>query len=129
MVVPDLIPNMAPELTVKKDYILVEPQENDYWEIWETVGRLLRISEYPNKNAIWVFQDRPINLEYADLYKLKEFIKENYPEGATRSKTAMVVASELHASFAKLFAQIAKDLPYEIKVFPNLRSAEDWILE
>jgi hypothetical protein len=120
---------MAQELTVKKDYILVEPHENDYWEVWETVGRLLKNSEYPDKNDIWVFRDRPINFEYADLYNLKEFIKENYPEGATRSKTAMVVASELHASFAELFAQIAKDLPYEIRVFPNLRSAEDWIIE
>jgi hypothetical protein len=30
---------------------------------------------------------------------------------ATRSKTAMVVVSGLHASLAELFAQIAKDLP------------------
>jgi hypothetical protein len=66
---------------------------------------------------------------YADLYKLKEFIKENYPVKATRSKTAMVVASKLHASLAELFAQIAKDLPYEIKIFSDLRSAEDWITE
>jgi hypothetical protein len=54
---------VAPKLTIKKDYILAEPHENDYWEIWETVGKLLRIPEYPYKNVIWVFQDRPINLE------------------------------------------------------------------
>jgi hypothetical protein len=129
MVVPDLRVNVVPKLTIKKDYILVEPQENDYWEIWETAGRLLKIPEYPDKNAIWVFQDRPINIEYADLYKLQEFIKKNYPEGATRSKTAIVVTSELHTSLAELFAQIAKDLPYEIRVFSDMQAAEDWVIK
>ena len=120
---------MAPKLTIKKDYILVEPQENDYWVIWETVGRLLKIPEYPDKNAVWVFQDRPLNLDYADLHNLKEFIKKNYPEGATRSKTAIVVTSELHTSLAELFAQIAKDLPYEIRVFSDMQAAEDWVIK
>jgi hypothetical protein len=63
------------------------------------------------------------------LYKLKEFIKENYPEGVSRNKTAIVVASELLASLAELFSQIAKDLPYEIKVSYDMQLAEDWIMK
>ena len=118
---------MTPKLTIKKDYILIEPQENEYWEIWEAIGRLLKIPEYPDKNVIWVFHGGPIDLVYDDLYKLKDFINENYPENATRSKPAMVVVSGLHASLAESFAQIAKDLPYEIKVFTDLQSAEEWI--
>ena len=120
---------MSPKITIKEDYILVEPKVNDYWEIWEAVGRLLNISEYPDQNDIWVFHEGPINLVYDDLYKLRDFIKEYYPENAARSKTAMVVASGLHASLAEAFAQIAKDLPYEIKVFSDIKSAKDWIRE
>jgi hypothetical protein len=120
---------MAPKLTIKKDYILVEPQRNEYWEIWETIGRLIKMPEYQDKNDIWVFHEGPIDIVYDDLYKLRDFIEKNYPENATRSKTAMVVALGLHASLAESFALIAKDLPYEIKVFFDLQSAEDWITE
>jgi len=70
---------MTSVLTIKNDYILIEPQENDYWEIWVAVGRLLKIPEYPDKNVIWVFQEGPIDFAYDDLYKLKDFIRENYP--------------------------------------------------
>ena len=120
---------MAPKITIKKDYILVEPQANSYWEIWEAVGRLLKMPEYPDKNVIWVFQESPINLVYDDLYKLKDFIQENYPANATRSKTAMVAVTGLHSSLVELFAQIANELPYEIRVFSDMQSAEEWIVE
>jgi hypothetical protein len=120
---------MAPKLTIKKDYILVEPQENEYWEIWEAVGRLLKMPEYPDKNDIWVFHDGPIKLSYEAMYKLRDLIKEHYPENATRSKTAIVLATKLglQMALAKSFALIASDLPYEIRIFTNLGSAEDWI--
>lgn len=120
---------MAPRLTIKKDYILFEPQANAYWEIWEAIGRLLKMPEYLDKNVIWVFHESPINLVYDDLYKLRDFIQDNYPDKATRSKTAMVVVSGLHTGIAESFAQIAKDLPWEIRVFSNIRSAEEWIAE
>ena len=120
---------MAPKITIKKNYILAEPQENEYWEFWEAVGRMIKMPEYPYMNVIWVFPDRPIQISYEDLYKIKDFIEQNYPENATRSKTAKVVGSGLHASLAESFAKIAEDLPYEIKVFYDIESAEDWIAE
>ena len=120
---------MAPKITDKKDYILVEPQENEYWEIWEAIGRLLKMPEYPDKNDIWIFHEGPLDLVYDDLYKLRDFIKENYPQNTTRSKTALVVESGLQKAMAESFAQIAIDLPYEIKVFSDIQSAEDWIAE
>ena len=120
---------MASKITIERDYILVEPKENDYLEIWEAVCRLIKMPEYPDKNVIWLFREGPVKLAYDDLYNFKEFIEKNYPESATRTKTAMVVGSGLQAGLAQLFAQIAEDLPYEIKVFSDLQSAEDWIAE
>ena len=92
---------MEPKITIKKDYILVEPKENNYWEIYEAVGKLLKMPEYPDKNVIWIFREGPLNLVYDDLYKIRDFIKENYPQDATRSKTAMVVASGLQKALAE----------------------------
>ena len=119
--------HMAPSLTIKKEYIMVEPQTNEYWEIWEAIGRLIKMPEYPDKNVVWLFKDNPVQISYDDLYKLKDFIKDNYPANATRSKTAIVVESALHASLAESFALIAEDLPYEIKVFVDVKTAETWI--
>jgi hypothetical protein len=118
---------MAPRFTVKSDYILVEPRTNEYWEIWETIGRLIKMPEYPHKNAIWLFTEAPVQISYDDLYTFKDFIKDNYPSNATKSKTALVVESKLRAGLAELFAEIAEDLPYKIKVFSNLKAAEVWV--
>jgi hypothetical protein len=40
-----------------KDYFLVESQTGNFWDICECLGREFKISEYPDKNAIWVFSD------------------------------------------------------------------------
>ena len=69
---------MSPILTVKSDYILVEIQSSDYWEILEAVGRLFEMPEYLDKNTIWVFPEGPLkNFTYDDLHKITEIIEEN----------------------------------------------------
>jgi hypothetical protein len=118
---------MAPKITVKKDYILVEPKKVDYWEIWEGIGKVRNLPEFSEKNDIWVFHEGPIELNYVDLHKLKDFVKEIYPEKAKRSKTAIVVESGLQSAMALIFTQIAENLPFEIKVFFDLQAAENWI--
>jgi hypothetical protein len=65
----------APKLTIKKEYILVEPQQNEYWEIWEAVGRLIKMPEYPDKNVIWRFSEGPVQISYEDLYKIRCLIE------------------------------------------------------
>ncbi len=99
---------MAPKIAIKKDYILVEPSEVDYWEIWASIGAELNLPEFPNKNDIWVFRDGPIKLTYVDLYKLKDFIQENYPENAKRNKTALVAETGIQKAMAEFFVQIAE---------------------
>jgi hypothetical protein len=121
---------MPPKITIKKDYILVEPKEGSgFREIQQGVARLFYVKGIPEQNRIWVFREGPENLSYDDLHKLKDVIKENYPEDARINKTAIVVESGLQTSLAESFTKIAEDLPQEFKVFSNLQDAEDWVKE
>ncbi|UCE56769.1 MAG: hypothetical protein JSV31_15375 [Desulfobacterales bacterium] len=121
---------MAPEITINKDYILVELKEGiDYREIRRGVARLFYTSGMPEKNGIWVLREGPEKFSYDDLHKLRDIIKENYPKDVTINKTAIVVESGFQSSMAKSFRQIAEDLPFEIRVFTDLQAAEDWIVK
>jgi len=119
---------MSPEITKKKDYILIEPKERtDYSEIQRGVGRLFYVDKIPEKNRIWVFREGPEKFSYDDLHKLRDIIKENYPSDHKINKTAIVIESEFQSSMAELFRQIATDFPFEIRVFSDFQAAEDWV--
>jgi len=119
---------MSPRITIKKDFILIEPKEGtDFREIQRGVARLFFVEGIPEQNRIWVFREGPENLAFDDLNKLKDIIKENYPAGAKINKTAIVVKSGLQTSLAESFTKIAVDLPQKFKVFSNLADAEVWV--
>lgn len=118
---------MAPKITVKSDYILVEHQEVDFGEIWEGIEKLRDLPQSSEKSDIWVFQENRIKLDYVDLHNLKEFLKEIYPKNVTMCKTAIVVESSIQLAIRLLFYQISKNLPFEIKVFTDFQAAEDWV--
>jgi hypothetical protein len=119
---------MSPEITIKKDYILIEPKEGtDYSEIQRGVARLFYVDEIPEKNRIWVFREGPEKFSYDDLHKLRDIIKKNYPSDHKIDKTAIVIESEFQSSMAESFRQITKDFPFEIRVFSNFQAAEDWV--
>ncbi|UCD80757.1 MAG: hypothetical protein JSW26_04815 [Desulfobacterales bacterium] len=121
---------MSPAITIKKDYILIEPKEGtDFREIRRGVARLFYVKGIPRQNRIWVFREGQENLSFDDLYKLKDIIKENYPADAKINKTAIVVESSLQTSLAEAFTKLAADLPQKFKVFSNLKDAEDWVKE
>ena len=124
------IQNMAPKITIKKNYILIEPKEGiDFREIQQGVARLFYVEGIPEQNRIWVFSEGPQNLSYDDLQRLRDLIKENYPEDARINKTAIVVESGTQADLAEAFTKIAEDLPQQFKVFSNLADAEAWVNE
>jgi hypothetical protein len=119
---------MSPNITIKKDYVLLEPKEGtDYWEIKRGVARLLYVPEIPDINRIWVFREGPEKFSYDDLHKLRDIIKENYPNDHKINKTAIVIESGFQSSMAESFRQIAEDLPFEIRVFSDFQAAEDWV--
>jgi hypothetical protein len=121
---------MSPEITVKKDYVLIEPKADaDFWQIQRGIARLFYVPEIPKKNRIWLFREDPQKLTEDDLYKIGDILKENYPQNTGTNKTAIVVESGLQSRMEETFAQIARDLPHEFRVFTNLTAAEKWIKE
>ena len=120
---------MSPEITKKRDYVLIEPKGGtDFSEIQRAVARLFYIDEIPEKNRIWVFREGPEKFSYEDLHKLKDIIKENYPKDHLVRKTAIVIESEFQSSMAESFRQIAIDLPFEMRIFSDFQAAEDWVI-
>ena len=119
---------MPPEITIKKDYILVEPKAGlDLREIQQGVARLFYVKGIPQQNRIWVFREGPQNLSYDDLHKLKDIIKQNYPEDSRINKTALVVEPGVQSGLAEAFTKIAEDLPQTFEVFSSLADAEEWV--
>jgi len=119
---------MSPEIIVKKDYILIKPKATaDFWEIQRGIARLFYVPEIPKKNRIWLFRESAQKLTENDLYKIRDIIKENYPEDSGINKTAIVVESELQSNMAEAFARITQDMPHEFRVFSNLAEAESWV--
>ena len=119
---------MEPKVTDNKDYILIEHQESEFWEILRTIGRLFQIPEYPNKNVIWVFRKGSLKTTYEELFKLKDLIKNKLPDNINPDrKAAIVVETGLQTAMATEYLKIVEDLPGEFKIFSDLRSAKNWI--
>ena len=121
---------MSPEITINKDYILIEPKEGvNYREIRRAIARLFYAPGIPEKNGIWVFREGQEKFSYDDLFKLRDIIKENYPNDVKIDKTAIVVESGFQSKLAETFRQIAEDLPFKIRVFSDFQAAEVWVKE
>ena len=121
---------MSLKFTNYDDYILIEsPTGMDYWEIIESIPELISMPEFKNKNDIWLFRSGQIKMAYADLYSIKNLVEEICPKNSKGAKTAIVAKNGLQRSLATLYSGIGKDLQREIRVFSDLKSAENWILE
>jgi hypothetical protein len=119
---------MSLKLTNKNDYILVESSTGmDYWEIIEGIPKLFSMPEFKDKNDIWVFRGSQMKMLYTDLYNIKDSVEKICPKDSKGTKTAIVAETGVQQSFATLYSDIGKDLPREIRVFSDLKSAEDWI--
>ena len=118
------------EIISEKDYILIIPPDGlNFWEIVSAVGRLFPMREFQLKNAIWVFREGPVDFLLDDLFRLKEFTKNQFPANAKGKRTAIVAGSYLQRKLALSYANISLDLPCRIKVFTDFKSAEDWIMK
>ena len=79
------------------------------------------------KNDIWKFKAGQMKILFSDLYNIKDSVKKLYPESSTGKKTAIVTENGIQHCLATLYSDIGKNLPREIKVFSDLKSAIDWI--
>jgi len=60
---------------------------------------------------------------------LHDIIVEHYPKVIKERKTAIVVESGFMSGLVQTFVGISNKLPFTLKVFNDLVSAENWILE
>ena len=119
---------MTLKITNKEDYILVEPSMGmDYWEILEALPALFLMPEFNDRDDIWVFRGGQMKILYSDLYTIKDVAERLHPKESQGRKTAIVAETGLQQGLASLYSEIGKDLPREIKVFSELKLAEDWI--
>ena len=118
------------EIIPKEDYILVKPPEGvDYWKIYETIGKLVQMPEYKNKNDIWQFREGRINLKFTEFYTLKEFSLESIPKNARGKKTAIVVSTGFQRGLAEQFVAVGEKYAREIRIFSDFKEAENWVKE
>ena len=61
---------MKPRISIKKDYILVEPQVYDFQALIAAVTSL-------GKNVIWLFGEGYLNISFQDLYKINSYAWKN----------------------------------------------------
>ena len=121
---------MESKLTIKKDYILVKPKAYEFQEIIGCIARLFNMPENREKNVIWLFEEGPLNITYDELFKIKDFVKENLPENEKPDKkTAVVIKSGFLSAMAQIFSEISKNLYLNYKVFSDLTAAEEWIID
>ena len=119
---------MDTRITIEEDYIVVEPQENEYWEIIGILAKLFKMPEYLTRDVIWRFRAGPLHAAYDELYQIRDFIQKHYPANAKADKkAAIVVETGLYAAIATEYVKIAKALPPEIKIFSDFNEAVDWI--
>ena len=119
---------MSPKISIRKSYVLIEPKAGiDYREIQRGVARLFYVDRIPNRNRIWLFREGPQKMSAEALVKLKDMIRDNYPDDTKVNKTAIVVSSDLQSNVAESFVQIAQELPQSFRVFSNLAEAEAWV--
>ena len=118
------------KITTTQNYILVEPSKGIViWEVMFGIAKLVAMPEFRDRNDIWVFRAGKMDIAYADLYKIKEYVIKNSPHCPAEKKTAIVVATGLQRSLAELYTKIAEDLQHEVRVFADVESAEKWITE
>jgi hypothetical protein len=118
------------EIITKEDYILVKPPAGvNFWELFMTIGKLLPMPDYQEKNDIWLFRDGSVSLNFSDLQKLKDFSRKNIPKQAKGKKTAIVVSTGFQRGLAESFATVHEKHPREMRVFSDLKEAEEWVSE
>ena len=119
---------MPLDITSKDEYILAEYSTGmDYWEIMDGISKLCSMPEFKDKNDIWVFRDGQMKMLYSDLQQIKNSVEQIHPIGSTGKKTAIVTETGVQHSLATLYSDIGADLPREIRVFSDLKSAKDWV--
>jgi len=118
------------EIILQKDYILVKPPEGvNFWDIFMTLGKFISKPEFQDKNDIWLLSDGMVNLNFSDLQKINDFLRKNIPKFAIGKKSAVVASTGYQRGLVETFVTVWKEYPRKLKVFSDLKEAEEWLKE
>ena len=81
---------------------------------------------YFEKNNIFVFPSEFIEVKANELEMVTQFILKNIQTNLVTIKSAVVVPPGFNMAIVELWATAADRLPYDLKIFSDLKFAEDW---
>jgi hypothetical protein len=96
-------------------------------EIVEVLKEAYAFPGYHGRNSLWVFGPKSFRVQLGELMEITKFIRKNYSDDRPRTKRAMVVPPGLNAGFAKVWTEMAPNLPFEVKVFHDEEEAVAWL--
>jgi len=85
-------------------------------------------SDYPQKNRIYDLRDATFEISGFSLAGIANFTQLVYPMDAKQSKAAIVVSPGLQKAIVEIFKDYESKLPYQIKIFYDQESAEEWAM-
>lgn len=91
------------------------------------IAAVMARSDYPHCNDVWVLGDAAIFISHDDFAAINRAIANAYPDGATRTRAALVTSAGLNTVIADMWCQQADRLPFQVKVFDTIEAAEDWV--
>lgn len=82
--------------------------------------------DYFVKNNIFIFSSEYFEVKAEELEMVTQYILENIQNKLVTIKSAVVVPPGFNTAIVELWATAADRLPYDLKIFSDLKSAEDW---
>ena len=83
-------------------------------------------SDFFVKNNIFIFSSEFMEVKAEELEMITQFILKNFQTNLVTIKSAVVVPPGFNMAIVELWATAANRLPFDVKIFSDLKSAEDW---
>lgn len=109
------------------EYIRVTIEGTEPHEIVECLKAAYAFPSYHERDSLWVFGPKSFKVQLVELLEITRFIRQNYDQDRPRTKRTMVVPPGLNAGFAKVWTEMAMNLPFEVKVFHEEEPAIAWL--
>ena len=108
-------------------YIRVDIEGTESHQILEGIKAAYALPDYQSRDSLWVFGRESFRVQIGELLEIAKFIRKSYSRGHKRTRRAMVVPPGLNAGFARVWSEMAPNLPFELKIFHELEEAELWL--
>ena len=84
--------------------------------------------DYQHPCILWDFRVSVAGLGIEDVRRISQFVK-NQGDARGYGRVAMVVDHHLNEQYARMYELLSQSLPFEVKTFRDVGSAEGWLRE